>query len=118
MNIKDLIEAVKFQVSVKPQDEFMKEVAEGLEALYEENNRQKAEIKRLQNNQVVHMDISEQYKKECEYEIKTIKAKSVKEFAERLKDYDILPDLPWDVWKTFVDVIDKLVKERIGENNA
>lgn len=47
MRIKDLIEAVKFQVSVKPQDEFMAEVAEGLEKLYEENNRQKAEIERL-----------------------------------------------------------------------
>jgi myo-inositol-hexaphosphate 3-phosphohydrolase len=34
MNIKDLIEAVKFKVSVKPQDEFMKEVAEGIEKLY------------------------------------------------------------------------------------
>lgn len=31
MNIKDLIEAVNFQVSVKPQDDFMREVAEGLE---------------------------------------------------------------------------------------
>lgn len=48
MNIKNLIEAVRFQVSVKPQDDFMREVAEGLEKLYEENNRQKAEIERLQ----------------------------------------------------------------------
>lgn len=37
MNIKDLIEAVKFQVSVKPQDDFMREVAEGLEKLYSDN---------------------------------------------------------------------------------
>ncbi len=48
MNTKDLIEAAKFQASVKPQDEFMREVAERLETLYEENNRQKTEIERLQ----------------------------------------------------------------------
>lgn len=37
MNTKNLIEAVKFQVSVKPQDDFMREVAEGLEKLYSDN---------------------------------------------------------------------------------
>lgn len=37
MNTKDLIEAAKFQVSVKPQDEFMAEVAERLETLYYAN---------------------------------------------------------------------------------
>ena len=37
MNIKNLIEAVKFQVSVKPQDDFMREVAEGLEKLQSDN---------------------------------------------------------------------------------
>ncbi len=50
MKTKDLIEAVKFQVSVKPQDEFMAEIAEGLETLYEENNRQKAETERLKDS--------------------------------------------------------------------
>lgn len=37
MNTKNLIEAVKFQVSVKPQDDFMREVAEGLEKLFSDN---------------------------------------------------------------------------------
>ena len=49
MKIKDLIEAVKFQVSVKPQDDFMRELAEGLEQLCTENRHLKADVKRLQD---------------------------------------------------------------------
>ena len=66
MNIKDLIEAVKFQVSVKPQDELLKEVAEGLEALYEENNRQKAEIKGLTKEKEKAWQL---FKKKCDEDI-------------------------------------------------
>ncbi len=70
MNTKNLIEAVKFQVSVKPQDDFMREVAEGLETLYEENNRQKAEIDKLTCDygcyKVSATDVVEQLKAEIE----------------------------------------------------
>ena len=48
-------------------------------------NRQKAEIEMLKQSQVIHVDISEQFKKECEYEIKAAKGEAIKEFAERLK---------------------------------
>lgn len=48
MNIKDLIEAAKFQATVKPHDEFIVEVAKRLEMLYEQNNNQQAEIERLE----------------------------------------------------------------------
>lgn len=47
MNTKDLIEAAKFQATVKPHDEFIVEVAKRLETLYEKNNNQKTEIERL-----------------------------------------------------------------------
>ena len=70
MKTKNLIEAVKFQVSVKPQDDFMREVAEGLEKLYEENNRQKAEIDKLTCDygcyKVSAADVLEQLKAEIE----------------------------------------------------
>lgn len=77
MNIKDLIEAVKFQVSVKPQDDFMREVAEGLETLYEENNRQKAEIERL-------TELLEGWKAEA-YKVADEKDKLYCEAVERVK---------------------------------
>lgn len=44
-----------------------------------------SKVERLKETQVIHIDISEQLKKECEYEIKTAKSDAVKEFAERLK---------------------------------
>lgn len=47
MNTKDLIEAAKFQATVKPHDEFIVEIAKRLEMLYEQINNQKAEIERL-----------------------------------------------------------------------
>ena len=114
MNIKDLIEAVKFQVSVKPHDEFMREVAEGLEKLYVENNYQKAEIELYRKDQgkliierdglKAEIERLKDYPK-CVYEYdgditdyclkspcsnyKTadeIKSEAVKEFADRLKE--------------------------------
>lgn len=49
-------------------------------------------------------------------EILEAKAEAIKEFAERLKEYGTLPDLPWDVWKIFADFIDNLVKEMVGDD--
>lgn len=75
----------------------------------------------MKKNQVVHIDISEQFKKECEYEIKTAKSEAIKEFAERLKaktisfvEYD---EYGWGERVTTVKTssIDNLVKEMVGE---
>lgn len=46
----------------------------------------KAEIERLKNNQVVHIDINEQFRKECEHEVKTAKAEAFKELSEKIKE--------------------------------
>ena len=76
-------------------------------------NRQKAEIDRLKKNQVVHIDISEQFKKECEYEIKIAKSEAIKEFAERLKK---VFKKPFNCnSKYVVSVINAVVKEMVGD---
>lgn len=72
----------------------------------------KLEIKelteRLKEKHIIHIDISEQYRKECEHEIKTAKSDVIKEFAERLKKLHQMPLI------TSSD-IDNLVKEMLGD---
>ena len=89
---------------------FLEEAAHHQETI----NRQKAEIERLKNNQVVHIDINEQFRKECEHEIKTAVTEAVKDLAEAVKmafyyEFDeLIPSI-------MADKIDELVKERVGE---
>ena len=72
-------------------------------------NRQKAEIKRLQSDNVKLHTIIPKMLLEAKYE-------AVKEFAERLKEYSFLDNLALDGKETvYVDDIDNLVKEMTKE---
>lgn len=108
MNIKDLIEAVRFQVSVKPQDEFMAEVAEGLETLYEKNNIQQKTIEKLQ--ELLNGWKEEAYKLSDNYD--KAKTEAVKECLEW-----VLSLFPED--KNFTTIsrftINQKLKEVVGE---
>lgn len=88
------------------------------------------EIEKLKGKHVIHIDISEQYKKECEYEIKTAKSEAIKEFAEKfnrvidihLERYSVTE---FDEFMAICQVlrglqnnIDNLVKEMESENNV
>lgn len=81
-------------------------------------NQLEDEVERLKGKQVVHIDISEQLKKECEYEIKTAVSEAIKEFAERLKKkkchYTETEDT-FDFDGVTVEDIDSLVKEMVGD---
>lgn len=82
--------------------------------------RQQAENKWLRNSQVVHIDINEQFQKECEYEMK----EAIKGFAERLKERAFIHEIPFEanedkyIKLVAVKQIDNLVKEMTGDNNA
>lgn len=90
--------------------------------------RKKAEIEKLKQSQVIHIDISEQFRKECEYEIKKAKSEAIKEFAEELKKKLIKKmSLAFDrncysykvviSYQTSPETIDDVVKEMTeGEN--
>lgn len=122
MNTKGLIEAAKFQATVKPHDEFIVEVAERLETLYEQNNNQKAEIERYEkesdekfNKWKLLDDRTKQRYAELYEEAKSVvRAEAVKEFAEKVKmafyyEFDeIIPSI-------MADKIDNLVKEMAGD---
>lgn len=97
-------------------DQTVEHLADDVEDIFSDIiNPQKAEIERLRKSQVVHVDISEQFKKECEYEIKTAKAEAIKAFAERLKETKFKHGNDHII---YADNIDHLVKETVGDNNV
>lgn len=97
--------------------------------LIDENNRQKAEIKRLTSGKCVYLSDDEtteycvegpcpKYKTE-----EQIKAEAVKEFAKRLKDYYIKNkryDRPYahTMICLLFGLIDDIVKEMVGETDV
>ena len=45
-----------------------------------------------------------------------LKAEAINECLEKLKDYEPLLGLPWDICKTFADAIDSFRKEMVGDS--
>lgn len=86
-------------------------------------NRQQAEIERL-NEKITTKDESNYYfmgqLRTAREELQTAKHEAVKEFAERLKNFKIKPDYPWDDYIVTESAIDNLVKELTegGANNG
>jgi hypothetical protein len=84
-------------------------------------NRQKAEIERLNVELSARMELEKIAKAEftllsAYFQVKSVRAEAIKEFAERLKTqgFDGMNVvIPEDV--VFVDDIDNLVKEMVGE---
>lgn len=70
--------------------------------------KQQAEIEKLEKAISYLEDV-------CNSTPDKVRAEAFKEVAEELKEYGTLPDLPWDIWKTFADNIDNFVKEKVGE---
>lgn len=94
-----------------------------MKAAYYLLERQKAEIVKLKQSQVIHIDISEQFRKECEYEIKKAKSEAIKEFAEELKKRADKINISYSGgyehitrYKFSPRTIDNLVKEMTGED--
>ena len=78
-------------------------------------NRQQVDIEEWKKiNQRLYDQMEERRKEDLGIAKGYARIEAIKEFAERLKDYGTLPDLPWDIWKTFADSIDNLVKEMVG----
>lgn len=119
--IEKLNKLYKITVNAKtPQSlnlEAVKELGALIKAVLNIINRQQAEIKKLRNSQVVHIDINEQFQKECEHERK----EAIKEFAKRLKAKANYEEI-WTGEEEYVfhtvefDDIDELVKEMVGES--
>lgn len=77
-------------------------------------NEQKSEIVRLrkgfdaQSNGIKYLS---ETRDKLEAENKSIRFKTIKEFAERLKEYKIKPEYPWDDFYVTENMIDSLVNE-------
>lgn len=87
-------------------------------------NRQQAEIERLQKHSKKVLEICSRVTKANDERnneifqgaIEVVRAEAIKECLEKLKDYEPLLDLPWDIWKTFADAIDSFGKEMVGDD--
>lgn len=66
------------------------------------------------DNMIVYADDLEEWLEFCDKQ----KTEAIKECLEKLKDYGTLPNLPWDIWKTFADAIDSFAKEMVGEQDG
>ena len=88
--------------------------------LEHENNRQQAEIERLQKELALKgleytLLERDRAKDICDFaeELKTIKAEAIKEFAERLKTNDFFANFTYKGEAQLI--IDNLVKEMVGD---
>ena len=78
-------------------------------------NRQKAEIKRLTR---MYLTLCESLDK-AENQISTAQAEAIKEFAERLKEKNIMSEHQReDFLLVFYKAFDDLVKEMVGDDNG
>ena len=120
----------RLQKAIKDRDEADRIAIEAYEQLLYENDYQKAEIKRLTMANSMNMsvqvddktmeDLIKQMKTQkiiCIDNTKSIRAETIKEFAEKLKDrktsyYD---DDGWLEEYVRLETIDNLVKEMVGD---